>query len=323
MENRENSIFGRKIFFINPPMGFDVSVIKKLRDNEFEAYEIKNVKYIKSILRKNENALCFINIDSNLSVNEWYNFIKSFKVDETLKSIFIGVMSGYANTGERGKFLMNLQLPGGFVQLNQPSDKLIEQLSGILLINGAKGRRQYIRLGCKERNDINGYMTVGSNLFAFKIENVSVVGFACTYNKREMGIFQKNTVHKGISITLGKKSIVCPSVVFDTRLMNDQGFSVMLFTNECPNQNRQVIKNYIFSVLDEEFLNIEKLAMPDYTDYTVKITIDGETPEYEIPPEEPVKKIGDVAIPKPDDKKEDEELNDLDEVEELDDDEEI
>ena len=298
-------------------MGFNVSVIKKLRENEFEVYEIKDYKYVKSILRANENALCFINIDGLLSIQEWYNFIKSFKCDDTLKSIFIGVMSGYASTGERGKFLINLMLAGGFISLDQDSDKLVEQLTGILEINGAKGRRQYIRLNCANRNDINGYMAIGSNLFSFKIENVSVVGFACTYNKREMGNFEKNTIRNDISITIGRKSIVCPAVVYDTRLMNDQGFSVLLFTKGSPASNRTIIQNYIFSILDTQFENVEKLAMPDYTDYTQEVKEEGDLPEYELPPEKPIEKIGDVDIPKPADKTDDEDVDDLDEIEDM------
>lgn len=313
MEFRENPMFGRKVFFVNPPMGFDVAVIKKLRESEFEVYEIKNIKYIKSVLRKYENALCFINIDGLLSVNEWYNFVKSFKIDDTLKSIFIGVMSGFASTGERGKFLINLSLPGGFTNLSQPPEKLVEHFKGILQINGAKGCRQYVRLNCAERDDINGYMALGNNLFSFKVLDISVVGFACSYNKKEMHVFPKNSIHKDISLTIGRKSFVSPVVAFDTQLKNDQGFTVMLFTKEFPSSDRAIIQNYIFKVLDEQFEQTYKLAMPDYTDYTVDIDIPNDTPEYSVPPEKPIPKVGETEG----EKDADADVGSLDDVEDM------
>lgn len=316
VENRENPIFGRKVFFVNPPMGFDVSVIKKLREMEYEVYVIPDYKYVKSIMRSNENALCFINIDGMLSVKEWYNFIKSFKLEEKLSSIFIGVVSGYASTGERGKFLINLQLQGGFIQTSQAPEDIVKQFSGILSINGAKGRRQYIRLHTKERKDIHGYMAVGTNLFSFNVENISVVGFACTYNIKEIGNFEKNTVLKDLSLTIVKKSILCPCFVFETRVVDGMGFSILLFTKEFPTANKPVIQNYIFNVLDEDFRNIIKLSMPDYTDYTVDIKLDN-LEEFEVSEDAPPPKIGDVEIPKPDDKKDDADAEDIEEVEEV------
>lgn len=297
MESRENPIMGRKVFFINPPMGFDVSVIKKLREQEYEVYEVPDFRVLKSILRldNNKNALCFINIDSGPSVKEWYNFIKSFQLDETLSTIFMGVMSGYANTGERGKFLLNLQLPGGFIPLNQAPERLLKHLTGILDINGAKGRRQYIRLTSNNLDDISGYMTYSDNLFSFTIENISAVGFACTYNVNKVDIFQKNTLINSISITLVKKAICCSVVVFDTRIVNGKGFSVMLFKDLLP-EDRKVIKNYVFMHLDM-VLGVEiDNAFPDYTDYSVDIVEEG-NPDYEIPAEKPLQKIGDVDIP--------------------------
>ena len=317
MQDREFPIFGRKVFFVNPPLGFDVSVIKKLREEEYEVYTIADYKYVKSILRKNENALCFINIDNGLKVNEWYNFIKSFKLEDDLKSIFIGVMSGYAGTGERGKFLINLQLPGGFINTHIDSEKLYEQIEGILRINGAKGRRQYLRLRCNDIPGVNGYIVVGNNLFSMDIENISSVGFACSYNQKEVASFEKNSVHNEISLTILRKSIICPSVVYDTKIVDGRGFSVMLFKKDVPKSARNVIKSFIFSVLEEEFVNAARLAMPDYTDYSVEIKIDNLT-EYELPPEEPLKKIGDVAIPKPDDAADVEDIEEVEEVEEID-----
>ena len=50
---------------------------------------------------------------------------------------------------------MNLKLPGGCVLLNQKVEQIYETLEGILKINGAKGRRKYVRLDCDEKKYIS------------------------------------------------------------------------------------------------------------------------------------------------------------------------
>ena len=79
MENRENPIFGRKVFFLNPTLSIQNVFVRKLQDLEYEVYTIEHYYDAKPVLSEYEDSICFINIDDRLTYKQWLNFIKSFE----------------------------------------------------------------------------------------------------------------------------------------------------------------------------------------------------------------------------------------------------
>jgi len=63
MEYRENPMFGRKVFFLNPPLSIENFVVDGLKDEEYEVYIIREYSLAKPVLKHFENAICFIYID--------------------------------------------------------------------------------------------------------------------------------------------------------------------------------------------------------------------------------------------------------------------
>jgi len=221
-----------------------------LHDSEYEAYVIEDYKMVKGILRANKDALCFINIDSQLTFKQWFNYIHSFSEDEILKSVFIGVLSAKASSSDSKMFLMNLSLPGGFTFLTPDVDSVFHNIQGILDINGAKGQRKYIRLDCSDLNNVMGYLAHEGKLFDLNINNISSVGFVCSYSDSVQNIFQPNTQFNNVSITLNRKSIIAPSVVLKTRDNN----AIMLFINgKMSRDDKFAIKNFISTELAKRF----------------------------------------------------------------------
>lgn len=265
----ENPIVGRKIFFVNPPLYVENYLQPELKQNEYEAYIIKDYKYTKNALRRFPDALCFIFIDDELSYDEWFNFILSFQHDEKLKTIFVGLMSAMIPNPVRDKFMMNLSLPGGFINLNEiKGTALIENIIGILELNGAKGRRKYIRLDCDETISINGYFANQTQLLQVSIKNISSVGFTCYFPKSYGNALTKNMLVPSFSITLGRRSIVTPSVVYDVKPVdNYNNFAVLLFLKQVGPDDRKVIKNFIFEQLVIRFENLIYANPPDVEDY--------------------------------------------------------
>lgn len=272
IENRENPIFGRKVFFVNPPLIIENIIVAELRADEYEVFVIDDYHYAKPVLENNKDALVFIYIDDNLNYDQWFNYIKSFEIDENLQSIFIGVLSSKISYENKQRYMMDLKLPGGFIMLNDHINITQKKIKDILELNGAKGRRQYIRLDSRNLNTINGYFAAKDKLYSFNIENISAVGFACNYPKEIVDIFQKNMVYPSVSITLGRKTTVVSCVIFDTRIANDKGFSVMLFTKDVSSTIRQEVKTFIFDTLDEALHNMIENSMKDLTDYSKKIS---------------------------------------------------
>ena len=285
----ENPIIGRKVFFINPPLYVENYLQPELKQHEYEAYVIKDYKYTKNALRKFPDALCFIFIDDELSYDGWFNFILSFQQDEKLKTIFVGLMSAMIPAPVREKFMMNLSLPGGFIMLNEVKGAaLIENVIGILELNGAKGRRKYLRLDCDENVSIKGYFANQSQLLQVSIANISSVGFTCYYPKSYGTALAKNMLVPSFSITLGRHSIVTPSVVYDVKSIDDNKyFAVLLFLKQVGPDDRKVIKNFIFEHLMARFENMIYANPPDVEDYFGK----NQKSEGENTSEEPVEEI--------------------------------
>ena len=275
----ENPIIGRKIFFVNPPLYVENYLQPELKQNEYEAYVIKDYKYTKNALRRFPDALCFIFIDDELSYDEWFNFILSFQHDEKLKTIFVGLMSAMIPNPVREKFMMNLSLPGGFINLNEiKGAALIENIIGILELNGAKGRRKYIRLDCDENVSINGYFANQTQLLQVSIKNISSVGFTCYFPKSYGNALTKNMLVPSFSITLGRRSIVTPSVVYDVKPVdNFNNFAVLLFLKQVGPDDRKVIKNFIFEQLVTRFENLIYANPPDVNDYFGKSSKDSDS----------------------------------------------
>jgi len=282
VENRENPLFGRKIIFVNPPIVIENSIFSQLREEEYEVYIIKDYHFLKPVLRENKDALVFLYIDDQLTYDQWFNYIKSYEVDEGLNTIFFGVLSSKATFEEQQRYIMDLKLPGGFLMLNERAESLFKKLKAILDLNGAKGRRQYIRLDCKTLDSVNGYFTCKDKLYSFSVDNISSVGFACVYPIEMAVLLQKNTLQPTICLSVGRKNIVAPSVVFDTRLLNGKGFSVFLFTKDVPRETKVSIRNFIFQVMDENFNSSVSNSIQDMTDYSEKIKVENEAvPEFE------------------------------------------
>lgn len=269
----ENPIVGRKVFFVNPPLYVENYLHLELKQHEYEVYIISDFRYTKAALRHFPDALCFIFIDDEMSYDEWFNFIQSFQKDEKLKTIFVGLMSAVITKQQHERFLMNLSLPGGFIMLTEfKGSALIEKIVGILDLNGAKGRRKYLRWDCSSSDTpINGYFANGSQLLQVSIVNISSVGFVCYYPASYGEVLKKNTLVASFSITLGRRSIVTPSVVFDTKKADSNRYiSIMLFSKHVGQDDRKVIKNFVFDQLQDRFEKLVFAAQPDVEDYSNK-----------------------------------------------------
>lgn len=268
----ENPIIGRKIFFVNPPLYVENYLQPELKFNEYEAYIIKDYKYTKNALRMFPDALCFIFIDDEMSYDGWFNYILSFQQDEKLKTIFVGLMSAMIPQPKREKFMMNLSLPGGFIMLNEVKGaELIKTVIGILELNGAKGKRKYLRLDCDESISINGYFATQTQLLQVSIANISSVGFTCIFPKSYGTVLAKKMIIPSFSITLGRRSIATPSIVFDVKSFdNNNYFAMLLFLKSVGPDDRKVIKNFIFEHMEKRLDNLIYANPPDIDDYLGK-----------------------------------------------------
>ena len=268
MQSRENPLFGRKVFFISPSYIIEKYLIEKLRQNEYEVYILKDIKKAKGVLAKFPDSMCFINIDSEFSYSEWFNYVKTFQNSEAISGIYLGILTDSANWEDKDKFLMNLKLPGGFNRFEK-TEKFVNTLMAILDLNGAKGRRKFLRLDTRGLNDVSGYMNSEGKLYAVNIKDLSSAGFAVTYKQELIGLFQKNTLIRNLSLTVGRKSMVCSCIVFNTQVNQDgTAMSVLMLTNENPEESKIYIRNFIFEKFYRQMEEILEGVEKDLDSYS-------------------------------------------------------
>ena len=267
MESRENPLFGRKIFFVNPTFNIEKYLIEYLRKNEYEVYTLKDYRKAKRVLSVYPESMCFIDIDEGLSYSEWFNYMKSFSTIPELQGIYLGIVTQNAGWEDKDKFLMNIRLPCGFTNIDK-KDGILEHFTKILDLNGAKGRRKYLRLDTRTERDVSGYLTVAGKLYTINIKDISSVGFAINYKQELVSLFQKNTLIRNLCLSAGRKSMVCSCIVFNTQ-MNPDGtaMSVLMLTNENPESTKNYIRDYIFQKFDAKMNALVENVEKDDTKY--------------------------------------------------------
>lgn len=258
-------IFGRKIFFVTPPAKISRRVVQELRNMEYETYVIDNYKCVKSILKENPDALCFIYLDSFLPSTQSYKFIKTFEYDEKLKDIFIGLLSDKISLDKKNFFLMNTNLPGGFTMTNLFDIELLNKIKQILDINNAKGKRQYIRLDCSKIKQVSAFIETNGKLFPLEMCDLSSVGIAVNIPSVLANVFVPKSEISNISLTLDNRTFKISGVVLLTKQAGNKITSVLVLrTNDTL---VKAIRNFIFQMLDEKMNNDMKFCLKDETDY--------------------------------------------------------
>ncbi len=271
MESRENPVYGRKVFFLNPPFNIRKLVVSRLQELEYEVYVIDDYKNAKNILRHYPDSICFINIDNHdgnqLSVNQWFNFLQSFAEDSVLRTIYTGILSGRTGQSEKNFFLLNASIPAGFISTTDTAESLTESLTEILDINGAKGRRQYVRVKCPSGSMANIKCTVNGVTYVLPVIDISSVGLACEIPESYQNIFPQNTLLRDITIRLNGKPIACSVAVFAIKQVGDKFSLILLLLKGTPYTVKDAIRTYVFTTLREEMVSSIEGEQPDTTDY--------------------------------------------------------
>ncbi len=268
MSLHENTDFGRKIFFLNPPYDFKKNIIPVLSDAEYEVYVIGDYKYAKSILREFPDSICFVCIDDVMPADHWYNFIASFSNDPILSTIFIGVLATHPKAADRNHFLLNANIPAGFITISSVREELTETLFSILNLNGAKGHRKYVRADCREEKLSNAEAFIHDMHIYFSIYDISSVGIACGVHASMTNLFSQNMLVRDFTLNLREKKLKCNAIVLKIIPGQHETTIVFLFTRGIQTTVKSSIQEYIRLFLQTSIERIEVNSEPDETDYS-------------------------------------------------------
>lgn len=282
MNFHENSPLGRRVFFVNPPFYVTNIIIPRLTSMEYEVYSLDSYMKVKPVLRKYPDSICFINIDcDDLTFKEWFRFVQSFEEDELLSTIFFGVISQFAPKPEREKFLLNVQLPAGFIQYTPDHDALLQIFTAILEMNGAMGKRKYIRADCGRDPSIYAEVDLRIQKLPLQIQNISSVGLACYISEKQLPLLEEKRQYRCL-LYLRNQAIPCSIIVLMKREIGESHIAVMLFGQGLALASKNIVRDFVRTRI-QQILDNEMVGMTlDNTDYSKDPNAKEESSEGEV-----------------------------------------
>ena len=112
----ETGAFGKRVFFLFPPPVLN-DVVEGLARQEFEVYLERDSKKVKKALRAFPESILFINLDDGLTEPEWATYVQELRADHATAGVGVGVVCMNEDKELQAKYLMDLQVPCGFVVL--------------------------------------------------------------------------------------------------------------------------------------------------------------------------------------------------------------
>jgi hypothetical protein len=241
---------GRKVFFLYPPSVIRDELIRRLLDQEYEVYMLKDIKVIDKLVRKYPDAICFANIDSGLDEAQWEEWIRKTVSDPVLGRLGIGIVTYNQDEALQKKYLMDIGIQCGFVKLKLGLEESTKILLATLAANEAKGRRKYVRANCVH-DAISGInVREGPIQATGKLRDISVIGFSCVLDPDPE--FRKNTVLHDIQLKLRATLVRTQAVILGSRQEGDRTVYVMIFPPSLDGVSRDKIRTYIQSSLQSE-----------------------------------------------------------------------
>ncbi|MGN0729990.1 hypothetical protein [Treponema sp.] len=262
------NLYGRKIFFLNPAYSIKKDIISSLRKKEYEVYIIENYRDAKNFLRQNPGSILFINIDAQLSIPAWFNFLRSFDKEECLKSIQSFVISERIKPTEEEVFSKFSTLENSIINFSDGTERILKRITTILEEANAKGRRQYIRANLIHDKDAALFWNHGSKMHLLKLFDLSSVGMAVKIPAAlENLIIAKNYILQDVTLRLGTKQMVAEAVVFAVKKTEHGTMWVLLLTPKTSMPVKEEIRQYVFKTIENKMLFSINDSRKDDTDY--------------------------------------------------------
>jgi len=239
---------GKKVFFLYPQSVIQDELISVLLKNEYEVFFLTDHLKATRIFTRFTNSICFINIDDGLKEDEWEKYIKNLKSNAKTSSVQIGILS-YNNDPElMQKYLMDVGVECGFIQLKLGVKQSTDIILKVLEVNEAKGRRKFVRANCEKDPRVVMNFAYKEASYEGKILDLSSVGFACEFPE-PLPINNKTVIQK-IQLNL-RGSLVQADAIVLSRRYDSEKILVMVFNPRLKEAELEKIHNFIHKTLQK------------------------------------------------------------------------
>ena len=246
--DKQGDASGKKIFLLYPHSVIRDEMLDLLIMAGYETYTVLDEKRARKLLEKFPDSIMFINIDDHLKEKEWEAYIRDIQENPLTNTSRLGIMSYNQDKDLMRKYLMDMSIPCGYIQLKLGLQESTKIILGALEANEARGRRKYIRAICED--DINATVNYkGDSLIHHgKILDISSAGIAARFEK--MNSLTLNSVLRGMQLKLRGGLLMTDMVLMGQR-HDDSRVNILLFDSKLSTENKLVIHRYIKQCLQK------------------------------------------------------------------------
>jgi hypothetical protein len=185
----------------------------------------------------------FINIDERLEEPEWEAYIREIQENPAVTSR-LGILSYNTDRELMEKYLMDIMVPCGYVQLKQGTRESALIIRNALLANEAKGRRKSFRAVCEEGS---GSMNCKGDSWSIngKILDISSAGFAAKMDRSQK--LEKNTLLRKVQLKL-RGSLAMVDLIYLGPRYDDPNIWILLFEPTSVTDNAKLTINHFIKL---------------------------------------------------------------------------
>ena len=174
---------GKKVFILHPHSVIKNEMLDLLISAGFEAYILHDHKRALKLLAKFPDSIMFINIDEGMSEKEWEAYIRGIQESPDTKLSQLGIFSYNTDQALMQKYLMDMNVPCGYIQLKLGIKESTKIVLGVLEANEARGKRKFIRAFCEEDHNATVNVKGASGFYRGAILDISAAGIAAKFDK--------------------------------------------------------------------------------------------------------------------------------------------
>jgi len=239
---------GKKIFLLYPHSVIRDNLMDTLIMSGFETYTLVDEEKARSLLAKFPESILFINIDAGLKENKWESYIQSIQQDPKTIGSRIGIMSYNQDEELMRKYLIDMSIPCGYIQLKLGLVESTKIILNALEANEARGRRKFLRADC--RDDLHASLNYKeeSGLYRGKLMDISASGVTARFD----GIvdFPPKSMLRNVQLRV-RGGLVLSDMIMAGKRHDDKRVFILLFGSKLSNEEKTIIHRYVKTCLQK------------------------------------------------------------------------
>jgi len=247
--NADPALKGRKVFFLYPHSVLSEDLLVEILAAEYEIHCLRDHVVAVKVVAAYPGSILFVNIDEAMKERLWEDWIRRLTRDPSTSSTRVGIVTYNPDQELARKYLMDMMLPCGFIQLKLGLAEGKAIILKTLFANEAKGRRRYVRARCPDPRKASFNMTIRDTHVTGDVLDISVVGM-CFRCDTAVRLVQDERLE---DVQLRLRGTLCRvSGTFVGAQGGSAGRNVLMFRSPQPDDVRAKIHRFIYLSLQEE-----------------------------------------------------------------------